>query len=165
MTVRTATPRPARTLLVLLAAVLVHTALGSILACHAAASERPVATVAADTTPVQQTATCPDCLPEAGTGAEAATTTPMTGDVPIPPTPSGPCTPDRPCQHGSGGGHAGGDTAIRGVDPSRDGGPPVVSASFGADQVKPPVPAESVSGPVPPAAVLTPVAVLCVNRN
>ena len=164
MIVRTAMRRPATPFVVLLLAVLVHTAFGPLLACDDMTQEQAVATVASVTVPPDhETAECPGCGPDEAPDAESPTRSPEAGDL-ISPNETDPCTQDRPC-HGPSGSHAAEDAALRGLDNPRDPGPALVPACLGPDRAERPVLPTPVSNPVPPAAVRTPVAVLCVDRN
>ena len=161
MIVRTAMRRPATPFVVLLLAVLVHTAFGPILACHDMTQERTVASVTVSSD--QETAECPGCGPDESPDAESPTRGPAAEDL-ISPHGTDPCTPDRPC-YGPSGSHAAEDAALRGLDNPRDLGPALVPACLGPDRAERPVlPARS-SSPVLLAAVRAPVAVLCVDRN
>lgn len=162
MIVRTAMRRPATPFVVLLLAVLVHTAFGPILACHDMTQERTVASVTVSSD--QETAECPGCGPDESPDAESPTRSLAAEDLPISPAEPDPCTPDRPC-HGPSGSHAAEDAALRGLDNPRDPGPALVPACLGPDRAERPVLPAPASNPVPLAAVRAPVAVLCVDRN
>lgn len=164
MTVRTAVHRPAAPFVVLLLAVLVHTAFGPLLACHATLLEQPVATVATVTaSPESEPAACPGCVPDASPDTESSIRTTAAEDRPLSPVETDPCTPDRPC-HSPNASDAADDPVLRGLDNPRDPGP-ALAARLGPDPVERPAVPTSTSSPMPPAAVLAPVAVLCVDRN
>ena len=163
MIVRTAMRRPATPFVVLLLAVLVHTAFAPLLACHDMTQEQAVATVASVTVSSDhETAGCPGCGPDGSPGA-ASPSSSAAEDL-LPPDDTDPCTPDRPC-HGTSGSHAAEDAALRGLDNPRDPDPALVPACLGPDRAARHVVPAPTSSPVPPAAVRAPVAVLCVDRN
>lgn len=164
MIVRTARRRPATPFVVLLLAVLVHTACGPLLACHDTPQNRWMATVATVTvSPDHRTAECPGCALDEAPHAESPTRSPAAEDL-LPPDEGDSCTPDRPC-HGPSGSHAAEDVALRGLDSPRDPAPAHVPACLRPDRAERPALPAPKSSPVPPAAVLAPVAVLCVDRN
>ena len=164
MSVRTAIRGPATPFVVLLLAVLVHTAFGPLLACHDMPQERSVAMVASVTVaPDQEPAECPGCGPDESPDAESLTRSLAAEDL-LSPNEADPCTPDRPC-HGPSGSHAAEEAALRGLDNPRDPGPALVPACLGPARAELPVVSAPTSSPVPPAAVRAPVAVLCVDRN
>ena len=159
MTVRPHPLRPGALLVLLLLAVLVHNALQAILACQLGVEERPVALVSAVSDPSPAGA-CPGCLLEQP--LVIANTAPPAASPAQPALVQDPCTPTGPCQHGPTGEHGTGDLGTRLVGAQRDTGPALVCSGQNG-----PPPGHPVVVPDPAliAAGLTPVAVLCVDRN
>ena len=140
---------PGFPLVALLLAVLVHTALGPILACHADVPGRSVALAA-----VVEPAPCPGCVPKPLADGERA------GSTTFPTSPIGwnPCSSDRPCQHGPSGG---GPRAMALPDGLRDPGPAAPALRLSPD----PQQRQTAPGADPVPARPASVAVLCVDRS
>ena len=163
MTVRLPVLRSGVPLLILVVALFVHTALGSLLA-HAPVQDGPAVLAAVEAE--RQVGPCLGCLLVDGAGpARVATGTDTTPDADAGPAELQLCTPHWPCQHGPQEGHDGGDVVVRGLALPRDGGPCLLTACLKSHPPGLRAEGVSVSGPVPPLAVRAPVAVLGVDRN
>lgn len=146
MTVRVPVFRPGTPLIVLLLAVLLHTALGPILGCHADPPRTAVVPVAAASSSAP--AECVGCSPDQQYSVVLDA-----------------CTADRPCQDGTAGRHDPLDTVARWTSAPSDDGPAVSAMCDAPPPPQPRVALDPAAVPEPLAAVLAPVAVLCVDRN
>ncbi|RZT85597.1 hypothetical protein EV383_2472 [Pseudonocardia sediminis] len=141
--------------LVLLLALLSHTALGPLLACHARTAEATAVSVAT-------VAGADDCV---GCPPETETPTAATWSAPGSAGPDG-CTAGHPCHHLPSDGHAVDDVGVRASDAPRiDAAPAPASRCLTPERPEPLRVPVSVSGPVPLPGEREPVAVLCVDRN